>query len=190
MAFEVTAQKINFDKLGAQLQQLKTLEQRGALAVGLEQVGNAVQGYAQDNIRAQGLIDTGALVNSVTVQKKNYHEVWVFSNMIYAAIHEFGGTIVPVKAKFLAIPLGDVEKNVGSPSNWPGELHFVPVLGPGNAGGYLMDAQGNLHYRLVKKVTIAAKPWMAPAVTEHLPEIQTLFETIVLQEIQKILGAS
>jgi phage gpG-like protein len=186
----VTAQLLNLDKLKSQLERLKTMEHRAAMGQGLEQVGNAVQGYAQDNIRAQGLIDTGALVNSVSVQKKNYHEVWVFSNMIYAVIHEFGGTIVPVKAKFLAIPVGDAEKNVGSPSNWPGELHFVPVLGPGSAGGYLMDAQGNLHYRLVRKVTIAAKPWMAPAVNEHLPEIQTLFETIVLAEIQKTLGAA
>jgi hypothetical protein len=64
------------------------------------------------------------------------------------------------------------------------------VMGPGSAGGYLMDAQGNLHYRLVKKVTIPAKPWMAPAVNEHLPEIQQLFETIVLAEIQKTLGAA
>ena len=49
------------------------------------------------------LIDTGALRGSISEDSGNEHAV-VGTNLIYAAIHNFGGVIRPKSAKALAIP--------------------------------------------------------------------------------------
>lgn len=53
----------------------------------------------------QPLVDTGRLRSSITVQA-DATSVTVGTNLIYAALHQFGGTIVPVKARILAWRVG------------------------------------------------------------------------------------
>jgi HK97 gp10 family phage protein len=77
-------------------------------------------------------------------------EVIVGTNLEYAAIHEFGGTIVPRKAKFLAIPLTDEARPYGSPRKVPRPLE-PRIRG---ASGALVDETGVAQYALVKSVTI------------------------------------
>ena len=61
--------------------------------------GNVVQNHARLNIQKQKLVDTSNLLNSIEVQPDENAEtkalVSIGTNVIYAAIHEFGGTIVP-----------------------------------------------------------------------------------------------
>lgn len=54
----------------------------------------------------QPLQDTGRLRNSITYELRP-GGVRVGTNVIYSAIHNFGGTIRPKRAKYLAIPVGD-----------------------------------------------------------------------------------
>ena len=72
--------------------------------------GNVIEGHAKVNASSgrPGLeIQTGNLVNSINVSEeksaKQFAEVAVGpSNVIYAAIHEFGGIIVPLHAPMLS----------------------------------------------------------------------------------------
>jgi len=50
------------------------------------------------------LADTGRLMNSITYVERG-NKVIVGSNVVYASIHQFGGTIKPKKAKYLTVPL-------------------------------------------------------------------------------------
>ena len=52
------------------------------------------------------LVDTGTLRGSISEDSGNEHAM-VGTNLIYAAIHNFGGTIRPRNAKALAIPTGN-----------------------------------------------------------------------------------
>ena len=59
--------------------------------------GEVVRNHAKLNIQAQGLVDTSALLNSISVDKDKSTEtkatVSIGTNIEYAAIHEFGGSI-------------------------------------------------------------------------------------------------
>lgn len=59
--------------------------------------GEVVRNHAKLNIQAQELVDTGTLLNSISVQEgsegKTDATVEIGTNLEYAAIHEFGGSI-------------------------------------------------------------------------------------------------
>ena len=71
--------------------------------------GGVIETYAKQNASRgrPGLnVDTGNLVNSigtvVSSQSETYAEVQVGTGVEYAAIHEFGGVIMPVTARLLS----------------------------------------------------------------------------------------
>lgn len=71
--------------------------------------GGVVETFAKLNASGgrPGLnVDTGNLVNSITVhrgaQTETYADVEVGTGVEYAAIHEFGGVIMPIAAKMLS----------------------------------------------------------------------------------------
>jgi hypothetical protein len=176
-AFKTTVQVIGFDHLDARLSQLKKIEQRAVVKTALTNAGHAVAGWARENIRSQGLIDTGALVNSVSVLVRGA-EVWIYSGLVYAAIQEVGGHIAPVNGKYLTIPLTSAAKKIGGARNWPGKLH--------KQGMTLADEQGIPQYALSTGVDIPARPWLAPAITQHLDDIRKVISTVLAAEISKI----
>ncbi len=63
--------------------------------------GSVVEAEAKRNVRGWGLIDEGRLRGSIAAEAISDHEVLIGTNVIYAAIHEFGGTITPKRAKYL-----------------------------------------------------------------------------------------
>lgn len=68
--------------------------------------------------QGQALRDTGQLLNSIVSRqfaRKTNDEVAIGTNLIYAPLHNYGGTIRPVKAKMLAIPLRREARRLGSP---------------------------------------------------------------------------
>ena len=90
-------------------------------AVGLYLVGATIENFEQESapggqpwkpsLRArvrggQTLSDTGRLKSSIT-HHDTAHEVIVGTNVIYAAIHQFGGVIVPVSADALHFVLAN-----------------------------------------------------------------------------------
>lgn len=64
--------------------------------------GEVVRNHAKLNIQAQELVDTSNLLNSISVQEgsggKTDATVEIGTNVIYSAIHEFGGSISQTNA--------------------------------------------------------------------------------------------
>lgn len=77
-----------FKKLGA----LIAIGESAQTVQALEQGGLTLERGVKENIKKQKLIDLGNLRASIaTAVQENI--VYVFTNVVYAAIHEFGGTI-------------------------------------------------------------------------------------------------
>jgi phage gpG-like protein len=116
------------------------------------------------------LRDKGLLMGSVFGQGAGHIEeltatslIWG-SNLQYAAVHQFGGTITPKNGKALAIPMTPEAKRSGGPRNFGKPLALV---WPKNSDhGWLVEQSGkrkvrtNLHFLLVAKVTIPARPFI------------------------------
>jgi len=112
---------------------------------------------------------------------RKYVEIGIGTDLEYAAMQEFGGTVVPKKARFLAIPQTGGAEAVGSPLNYPGDL--VPIFWTGGGSGVLMDDAGEVQYVLVRSAVIPAHPYMRPAFDEQgdnaLDKIGTYLGTIL-----------
>ena len=106
--------------------------------------------------------------------------------LAYAGIHEHGGTILPKKAKSLAIPQPAVltpagVSKYGGPRNYPGDLKFVPFRNSGIAIGGLFDAEslkgsddlrnGIMAYMLVKKVQIKPKKYLQKGLAANISKV-------------------
>lgn len=91
----------------------------------------------------------------------------------YAAIHETGSVVVPVRRKWLAIPLPIAKTAAGvsryqTPRDVPG-LRFM-LSRRGNA--LLVDKKGVPWYVLKKSVTIPARPYLLPALLKAGDRLQ------------------
>lgn len=90
----------DMSEVNAMMQKLLEAGQSGTHA--LVQGGAVVEAHAKMNAEGHGLHKTGNLVNSIQIYDKKPYEIMVGSRgVIYAAIHEFGGEILPKRAKFL-----------------------------------------------------------------------------------------
>jgi hypothetical protein len=86
-----------------------------------------------------------------------------------AAVHNFGATIRPVRAKALALPATREAKKAGGPRSFPRELFFVkPKGGSGKSGhvGWLAESKGRgknarleRHFMLRTSVEIPQRQW-------------------------------
>lgn len=99
----------------------------------------------------------------------------------YARIHEEGGTILPVNARALAIPTKFAQTAVGaskyaSPRQVPGLRYVWPK---GSPRGYLIrdvggrNARSEIWFILVGRVTMPARPYLAPSRDEAARDIGT-----------------
>jgi len=91
----------------------------------------------------------------------------------YAAIHEYGGIIRPVRRKWLAIPLPIARTAAGvsryqTPRDVPG-LRFM-LSKRGNA--LLVDKKGVPWYVLKKSVSIPKRPYLLPALLKAGADLQ------------------
>lgn len=112
----------------------------------------------------------------------------------YGRIHEYGGTIVPVKAKNLWIPL------FGPKTRLPGDLHNMTprdfmelkknprghvggisaAILPGGVAGIAVKGKGlrakfTALFLLRKRVVIPARPYITPAIQAELPKYGARF---------------
>lgn len=118
----------------------------------------------------QTLSLTRRLRNSITYEADR-QSVAVGTNVIYAAIHQFGGTIRAKNGPFLAIPVTPEARAAGSPRNMDG-LHVATTL----AGQYmLVDHAGRTQYLLRQQVTIPARPFLGVG-DDDRTEIQGVVE--------------
>lgn len=131
---------------------------------------------------------TRTLSRSIHVEtaesRKDFVEVWVGTDLEYAAIHEFGGTIKPKTAKYLSIPLTqDARRFAGGPRDFRGGLHVR--MRKGADRGVLVDDQGTAQYALVKSVTITAQPYLRPALDARANDAKAEMGTVLGELIGK-----
>jgi len=97
--------RIEDEALLKDLKSLSKAAQGAALGEALMVGAEAVGGFARNNIQAHDLIDTSALVNSIETRlakaSGSKAEAEIGTNIVYAAIHEFGGVIKATAAKAL-----------------------------------------------------------------------------------------
>lgn len=145
-------------------------EARKGIMRGVSKAAQLVAGTAKRNVRAK-LNATGEakgnLSRSVSfdLEDRNLRALVGPRRVVYAAIHEFGGTIRPVRGQYLTIPVGDLK---GSPRKHAG-LRFV--RGRGDKGLYMVNDSG-LQYVLVRSVTIPARPYLHPALVANEANIE------------------
>lgn len=118
------------------------------------------------------LYDTGVLMNSIRATVSG-GVLSVFTDVAYAGLHQYGGTIRPVKARKLAIPVTREAKRAGSPRKMVG-LRFA-TFPSGKGIAYTQQGTGNrasrtVHFVLVDEVTVPARPFLgfSPAFVERL----------------------
>jgi phage gpG-like protein len=103
---------------------------------------------------AKPLQDTGLLRASFS-SRVGATTAIVGSNKVGVNLHQMGGTIVPRRAVYLAIPLTRAAQRAGSPRRFPGLLHAVIGL----RGGVMLDEKGEAQYALTKgPIRIPARP--------------------------------
>ena len=153
-----------------------------AIGVGLTRAALTVEGAAK-KLAYAGHPDhlerkTGHLRQSITHRVDGpgmYAEVG--TNLKYARIHEFGGTIKPQGHPFLAIPIGTRK---GSPTQYK-DLHFVRTL---EGKAYLLDSRGKAQYRLARQVTLRARPYLQPALEQSEEKVADAMTAAVWKAIE------
>ena len=102
---------------------------------------------------------TSRLRNSIT-PRSDASSAGVGTNLIYAPIHQFGGTIRASKGKYLAIPIGPAaiaaSRAGGGPRQFPGPLHYIVS----HAGNKLLMGDDGPQYVLKESVTMPARPFL------------------------------
>lgn len=124
---------------------------------------------------AQPLRDNGLLMASV-YGRSDRNSVTVGTNLVYASLHQFGGVIRPVRAKWLTIPATREAKRAGGARRFPRDLHAIF----GKRGGVLLDQTDTVQYYLAKEVTVPARPFLGFSTDWFLR-----MELLLLSEIEK-----
>jgi phage virion morphogenesis protein len=191
--------KANFDKQsdpnGTPWVPIKQYRARGA-------VGGLRQGKI---LRDRGLLMAGATGKGPNAVRQESPRALIWgSNLEYAGIHQYGGTIRPTSGRALAIPLTREAYRAGSPKNFPRPLHVV--WPKGRTSGWLVEdkpgavrrrgavrrgggpppvsrgARSILHYKLASKVVIPARPFIGVN-----PPLIEKIEWVLLEHIAKLL---
>ena len=143
-------------------------------------------------------VRSGRLRASVQSEVKESEEGWDLAlragggarDVRYARIHELGGVIRPVNAKFLAIPLPIARTAAGvsryaSPRHVPVPLRFARSRG-GNP--LLVESSGRNAgrpwYVLRKSVRMPARPYLAPALAQVEPVLSDRRQALLARAIE------
>ena len=181
------AQVIGTKELGAKVERMDEAVQGEKLELATVSGALIIVNAAKANVKSQGLIDTGTLRRSLhvgghsektpdfsagddysdvggLVKTPTRVEMLAGTNLVYAAVNEYGGTIRPASGKYLAIPTGSY---AGSPRDEG--LVLKPLAGGGFA---LVEWDGNVAFILKESVEIPAKPYLRPAFDNNKDKAQ------------------
>jgi len=177
---------IGTEELLEKFRQLTEEMQGEALVNAVQAGGTVIVNAAKTNIKKQGLIRTRNLSRSLhqeVVERSNESAaVAVGTDLDYAAIHEFGGTIQAKSTKYLAIPVGSY---TGSPRKYS-DLKLRKTAG-GNL--VMIDAAGIVQYVLKRSVEIPARPYLRPAADENHEKVERAMGRAWKQQIEKAAGS-
>lgn len=129
--------------------------------------------------RKAGLhVRTGALLNSVSRTKRVYEENGVIIGQIgtegvqYAAIHEFGGTVVPKNKQFLALPTDQNRRADGLPVMTTTELRNTGRSFIRDHIIYLQEGKKITPMFVLKRsINIPARPYLSTALEAKKDQI-------------------
>jgi len=102
----------------------------------------------------------------------------------YARMLAVGGTITPVRARALAVPISEEAKRYSSPRDMP-DLELIPRKGKPSLLVEKLQARGGrreqwrIHWVLVASVTIQATDWLARGLRLSLPEMVDALQSVV-----------
>ncbi len=168
-------------KVGQELDRISA-DVIAAAGRGLDLVAEDMLAQAQ----AAAPVDTGRLLESGTteplvIEGTTIVKRWGF-NSKYARIQDQGGTIEPVRARMLSIPLSDAAKKMASPLEMGRDsLELVPILGQ----LYLADKDtGEFHWLLVHSVTLEGSKYVSNVIAARKDDVPR----IVAAEVGKALG--
>jgi phage gpG-like protein len=150
---------MEFSGLLKTIGRLGVADMRSKMAQGISPDGRPYRPLAhgrvgQGGATARPLRQSGALMASINY-RVNAQEVTWGSSLLYASLHQEGGTIRPRVAKWLAIPLTAQASRAGSPRRFSGPL--APIIGKSKRSGVMVDQRGHAQYALVKEVRIPAR---------------------------------
>lgn len=122
----------------------------------------------------------GGLSRSISTQMRSDSEVRVGTNLVYAMIHEKGGVIRPVKARYLWMPVSAKTKD--TPAAVIADKKNIAFI-PRRSGGYYVvrksksgrKTKGGLLYILLNAVWMPRRPFMAPGFEKSKPGIMEAF---------------
>jgi HK97 gp10 family phage protein len=117
-----------------------------------------IQNSAKDKAPKKKRVLSRSIHTEVTESDRDHATVEIGTDVVYAAIQEFGGTITPKHAAHLAIPMTDRAASY-PPRSFPGKLHVQ--------GKCLADEMGQPQYALATSVTLPAQPYLRPALDEN-----------------------
>lgn len=152
-AIKLTA--VNGKQVRSKLRKLSDAARGEVLSDTLWAMGLQVEAFAKINITTWDLIESGNLRASIhpnspdVDEKASRGSITIGTNVVYAAIHEFGGFIRPVKARMLF---------------WTGK-------------------DGKTHAAHV--VHMPAKPFLRPAVRDHIPELEQIAAATILSMLAR-----
>lgn len=97
----------------------------------------------------------------------------VGTNVVYAAIHQFGGVIRAKKGPFLSIPVTPQARGWGSPTKAEVPLHVWQTI----KGQFVMGTdQGVVHFLLRRQVTMPARPFLGASDEDKTELLRVLQE--------------
>lgn len=154
--------------LSKQLQKrLAAVESDEFITGALDRIGQRIVTTTKTNIRKQGLVDTGRLMNSIMAKRRGKTLTVGSFGVPYAALHEFGSQallgsdVLPQEAGALTIPINPEFKGRRA-KDIPGL--FVRRK---NGKAYLVQKQGEslrVAYVLVPSAHHSPKPFLGPAI--------------------------
>lgn len=176
---------IGKEELFAKFQAL-TEEMQGESLIAAAQAGaTVIINAAKNNIKDEDLMRTRNLSRSihseVGASSATRASVDVGTDVEYAAIHEFGGTVTAKNGKYLAIPVGSYK---GSPRDHD---DLAPVKTK-NGNLVMMDRSGTVQYVLKASVQIPAQPYLRPAMDENQEKIIDVMAKAFRQVIDRMTG--
>ena len=192
MGIKTKVKVVGGDKLAKQFK-LASEEYRKGLSLLMWRALGILEAAAMQNIRKNFTTRTGALLNSmadsktVTARHNGMLDTLVGTvgpeGVKYARIQEEGGTIYPVRAKWLWIPIGKNRPRSGIPKMSPSEFFDLPpekrVIHENvvflASGGKKRINKVTPIFVLKKMVKIHARPYMRPALEKNASKIADQF---------------
>ncbi len=132
------------------------------------------------------LNDTGEMIRWIDANVTAPTEMELTSKSPQARLMQDGGTIAPVNAKFLAIPLTEEAARAGGARNYPGEL--TPIINKAGTKGVLRDEEGEAVYALtVGPIVVPARPFVGFS-EEMIQSVEDRIADKVVDAIVEAIG--